>query len=394
MHIDQRMHLKKSRLLGALDRLCEGLEITNTQYVLAKQRYEGVAEWLAEAEDPRMRDIAIFLQGSTALGTTVKPIRQTEYDVDLVAHLPHLGLLPPAEVKKAIGDRLRSNGHYAPLLEEKPRCWRLVYANEFHLDITPSIRNPACGNGGELVPDKALKAWKASNPKGYKSLFAWRAGLQPRFQVLKGALSMESARADIEPYPAAKGPKGILRRAVQIAKRHRDVYFSALNPALAPISVLITTLVSQSYEECVRNTLYQDELDLLYDVLHRMPDFIETRSGPQGPQWFVWNETTQGENFAEKWNKAPERAEAFFSWHHQAMNDLERLKEAEGLDRFGQVLRESFGSGPANAVIKALTEEVSAARGKGLLSVDAGVGLIIGSGAATRLRHNTFFGAE
>ena len=52
-------------------------------------------------------------------------------------------------MKKTIGDRLRANGYYAPLLEEKPRCWRLSYANEFHLDITPSIPNLECANGGE-----------------------------------------------------------------------------------------------------------------------------------------------------------------------------------------------------------------------------------------------------
>ena len=32
-----------------------------------------------------------------------------------------------------------------------PRCWRLSYANEFHMDITPSIPNPNCRFGGELV---------------------------------------------------------------------------------------------------------------------------------------------------------------------------------------------------------------------------------------------------
>jgi len=34
----------------------------------------------------------------------------------------------------------------------------LNYANEFHMDITPSIMNPECTNGGELVPDKELRA--------------------------------------------------------------------------------------------------------------------------------------------------------------------------------------------------------------------------------------------
>jgi hypothetical protein len=106
------------------------------------------------------------LQGSTALGTTVKPVGRNEYDVDLVCHIPGAGRwLPPALCKKLVGDRLKANQRYSALLEEKPRCWRLNYANEFHLDITPSIPNDACLNGGELVPDRALRCWMATNPK-------------------------------------------------------------------------------------------------------------------------------------------------------------------------------------------------------------------------------------
>ena len=128
-----------------------------------------LAAWLADADDAMLRALAIYLQGSTALGTTVKPIIRNEHDVDLVAHNPSIsGSTAPGIVKKVIGDRLKLNGRYAPILEEMPRCWRLNYANEFHLDITPSIINPTCVHGGELVPDKKVREWCASNPKGYR----------------------------------------------------------------------------------------------------------------------------------------------------------------------------------------------------------------------------------
>src|SRR6266516_7825899 len=114
-----------------------------------------------------------------------------------------------------IGARLRVNGLYAPILEEKPRCWRLNYANEFHLDITPSIRNPLCAAGGELVPDRDLRDWKPTNPKGYRALFERRASLQPRFRRVAVE---EGKRADVEPFPARMQVKGVLRRALQLAK--------------------------------------------------------------------------------------------------------------------------------------------------------------------------------
>src|SRR5579872_6675896 len=128
MYADQRTVMKNVQLVGVLERMCQGLELTDTQFDLARSRYEGVGRWLADAEDPLIRIIAIYLQGSTAIGTTVKPIGRNEHDVDLVAHVPDPGhIVSPSALKSAIGNRLRANGHYARILVEMGRCWRLDY---------------------------------------------------------------------------------------------------------------------------------------------------------------------------------------------------------------------------------------------------------------------------
>src|SRR2546429_2369026 len=185
-YLDPKLQARRTQIVEVLEMVCESLELSNSQFTQAKQRYEGVGACLAGSDDRVLRAIAIYLQGSTALRTTVKPIGVNEHDVDLVAHVPDLDVpISPAALKKGIGDCLRENGHYAPLLEEMPRCWRLNYANEFHMDITPSIPNPTCGMGGELVPDKALKSWKPSNPRGYRSKFDRRAAILPRFRLTK-----------------------------------------------------------------------------------------------------------------------------------------------------------------------------------------------------------------
>ncbi|EYR79812.1 nucleotidyltransferase [Shinella sp. DD12] len=397
MYHDQRLIMRDGMLIGALERMCATLEISPSQATLAKERYEGVGEWLAGSEDPLLKLIGIFLQGSTAIGTTVKPIGSNEHDVDLVAHAPGLDdWVEPAALKTAIGDRLKANGHYKPLLVEMARCWRLVYANEFHMDITPSIPNPSCNMGGELVPDRALKMWKPSNPKGYKALFLERVKLAPRFRVTKSLNAQDRARADIEPYPEQVRFKGVLQRVVQILKRHRDVFISVneLDQCLSPISVLVTTLASQSYEYCVKTFIYDTELELLFDVIRHMPDFIEARSVNSRMHWFVWNETTKGENFAEKWNADPKRAEVFFAWHARALSDISRLRDAEGMDGLKRHLGDAFGPGPAKAVIDAITDEISASRRVGTLGVAPRIGLVTGiaSAAATPVGANTFFG--
>ncbi len=88
MFFDHRLIARKGQLVSVLERLCQALELTPAQFTLAKTRYEGVGNWLAESDDVRLQQVAIYLQGSTALGTTVKPIRGNEHDIDLVCHMP------------------------------------------------------------------------------------------------------------------------------------------------------------------------------------------------------------------------------------------------------------------------------------------------------------------
>lgn len=391
---DHTLEARQLQVVGILEAVCELLQPTATQTALAKERYEGVGGWLAKSNDPVLRSIIVYLQGSTALGTVVRPIGFNEFDVDLVAHVPDLDVqISPAAQKKAIGDRLRANGIYAALMEEMARCWRLNYAGEFHMDITPSIPNPNCRFGGELVPDRALKRWKPSNPKGYRGLFDERAKLMPIIRVRK-RIAADSLHANVEPYPEPVGLKGILRRIVQIAKRHRDVSFSD-RVDVAPLSVIVTTLLSRSYEWCVRNREYDNELELVLDVIMHMPDFIETRQVDGAVQRYLWNETTAGENFAEKWNCRPERAQAFYAWHGRLCADIAELPTVRGIDRLGAKLKGLFGDKPADDAIGGIVKRVSSARTAGNLRVAPKVGLTTAIAAvSTPVRSNTFFGSE
>jgi hypothetical protein len=166
-------------------------------------------------------------------------------------------------------------------------------------------------------------------------------------------------------------------------------------PDVAPLSVIITTLASRSYEWCVTHHEYDNELELLFDVIRHMPDTIAIRQVDGCVQWFIWNETTAGENFAEKWNRRPERAEAFYAWHGRFCSDLAQLESVTGIDRLGDVLKGLFGSRPATAAIDYLTERVSAARRVGSLRVAPAVGLSVGAmPASTAVRANTFYGSN
>ena len=68
-----------------LNAIGETLQLSETAYELARQRYHAVADWLnAEGSSLDRFDPQIFSQGSFRIRTTVKPIGESEYDIDLV----------------------------------------------------------------------------------------------------------------------------------------------------------------------------------------------------------------------------------------------------------------------------------------------------------------------
>lgn len=391
-HPQVHVLMRKDEIYSVLDEICQILELSTSQLDAARTSYEAVAEWLSASDNPLLKWIEIYAHGSTGLGTTVKPICREDFDVDLICKvLRFTADRPPADLKRVVGDRLRENARYAGMLEEKKRCWRLNYAREFHLDISPTIVNDQCANGGELVPDKTLREFKPTNPKGYKALFDRRAALKPTFRVRKAIAAQD--RAKVESFPEYGLAKGILRRIVQLLKRHRDVHFQEVAEEVAPISIVITTLAAQAYEYCVQNFSFESELDVVNATIRMMPHFIEQPFVNGRRIYVVANETTIGENFAERWNSEPARAAAFYTWHTKALTDFEALPELEGIDVLAHNLGKSLGGSVVDKVVDARAEAISQARIDKKLYVAPAVGLTLSSPAtATPVRPNTFFG--
>lgn len=379
-----------------LEEICQDLDLTASQVERARREYGKISEWLAAALAPLLADILVYPHGSLALGTANKPLGSAEFDIDLICLLKngHAGL-DPAAIKKLIGDRLKENPEYRELLEEKKRCWRLNFPGDFHIDIAGTVPNPQCANNGELIPDKALKQWHPTHPRGFKKLFEKRASLEPEFRRSFVALStVDAAAAQIEPFPEQSKNKGVLRRLVQLLKRHRDYHFLSIDEDIAPISVIITTLAMRSYEHCVGFYTFDDELEFLVEVIRLMPHFIDTGYEDGHKTYAVWNETTVGENFADRWNTEPQRAEAFYAWHKKALGDFEAVRDAVGLDVVIARSRQQFGDRVVDRVMFNRNKSVSDARKSNKLLAAPSIGLTTmpSAAAASSIPKNDFFG--
>src|SRR5205085_1458721 len=128
----------EQQLVGLLDRICIDLEITDAMFRTAEERYNSIAEYLGGDGSPlAIFHPALYPQGSVNLRTTVIPISDCEFDVDVICQLTVSGGMPQQAFLDLVFNRLNQRGIYT--LKRMNRCVRVQYANEFHIDITPAL---------------------------------------------------------------------------------------------------------------------------------------------------------------------------------------------------------------------------------------------------------------
>jgi len=387
----------KKELFDIFEKIGYSLDITPTQYKLAKERYEAVGKWLAEGEycilgsgkKQCFKDGEIYPQGSIRLETVVKPTGKNEFDIDLVFFTPNVSAenITPGQLKELIGNRLKENETYKRMLKPLNRGWCLEYANEFHLDITPSLDNHfEPHNESELVADKELKQYVPSNPKGFAQWFEDISEIAPSINITKSMFEARNSMvvfedsATVTDLPEHRQNKPLLKRFVQIFKRHRDEMFKSQGNA--PISIIITTLVAKSYLYCIQHFSYDNAYDLMVDTLRFMPKYIDNR----GFNYWIENPTVSGENFAEKWNVKPIRKQAFDQWHSQCLKFFGEFHENIGQYVLFNSLEEGFGKNQAELIREQYIQKIEKNRA-------AGTVLGYSAGVTGSVKANTFFGA-
>jgi len=343
---------QKQQFNKFLANIADSLDIPESKYEEAVSRYNSIGEWL-DANDSKLHIYkpTIYPQGSFSLGTMVKPINDSdEYDVDLVCYLKiNKYNITKADLKNMVGDRLRENETYKNMIKEGKRCWTLNYANEFHMDILPAIPDYEKQNDCILITDKRLVEWQKSNPKGYALWFIDR--MRVIFEQRKAALA-ESIRANVEDVPDYK-VRTPLQRAVQILKRHRDIYFDGNDNK--PISIIITTLAAHAY---------QNEADLfeaLTNIINGMTK-PENLKGQQG-QYYIPNPTNPEENFAEKWNDDATLPKVFFAWLSQLKSDIEAAIEQTDISEIKESFIPIFGEGITKTAFEKLESTTDTTKG-------------------------------
>lgn len=346
-------------------KLLESIQLPEGAYETAVKRYQNLGEWFhrpgstcAESEPE------IFSQGSFRLGTATNG---EHYDLDLGCRL-RKGITKANTTQKAmkelIGGELelyRSAHGIKERLEEKRRCWRMIYADgfSFHMDIVPCIpeedpkrtvlKNRMLQESGfddalaSEVSELAVSItdnedaqytnitpeWRISNPQGYARWFEARMRLGRAFLEKRAS----DIGANIEDVPVFRW-QSPLQGAVQLLKHHRDEMFSPDDDS-RPISVIITTLAARAYSG---ETTVADAIE---GILNSM----ERHVNPRAPR--VPNPVNPAEDFADKWSSGEPAdqglEESFRRWLIQARADFSTIIQHRDVDLVFEAADRGFG---------------------------------------------------
>jgi hypothetical protein len=351
-----------------IDFLAESLDIPDSAYEAAADRYRDLGNWLHDTSKSKSAqyDPNVFPQGSFRFGTAIKPWKSEDYDLDLSCNLRALTKndCTQEDLKRLIGEDLDSYRKERGIFqnkEEKHRCWRLIYQDNlsFHMDIVPSIPQEEnvilalkeqmiqAGTDSVLAKDVAVHAiaitdnrhrsyriisskWDISNPEGYAKWFESRMRQAGHLLVLRAMIEQV---AKVEDLPTYKW-KTPLQRCIQIIKRHRDVMFEQ-NSDVKPISIILTTLAARAYQG--ETDLY----DAISTILSRMGDLVR----PQIPR--VPNPVDPREDFADKWWKTREGntlENNFRLWLNQAKSDFDILTSSQNKEFIAEQAVQKFGT--------------------------------------------------
>ncbi len=382
-----------------IEEVAGSIDIPDSAYEKADARYKDLGEWFGRKEahcypfGPH-----IYSQGSFRIGTIIRPVVDDgEYDLDMGCRL-RVGVTKAThtqqQLKHLVGADLEDYRIARGLKEkrqEKPRCWRLKYADtlKFHLDTVPSIPEtierrrliqesigrtgvPAALSmsvanlTGAITDNRRWNyqiihdAWLMSNSEGFALWFESRMRLA---KALMESLALKARAAKVDELPARRW-KSPLQRCVQLLKRHRDVFFTD-DPDGKPPSIIITTLSARAYQG------EAEIADGLGTILSNMGALVN----PASPR--VPNPVNPAEDFADRWSDPTSQhlnLEAKFrNWLRRAQIDFDAIGKESKPELIVEMAKDKFGASLNTKDLSTILGSVPAQRSLKPAAVPAGL---------------------
>lgn len=136
-----------------------------------KSEHENLRRALEADQYVRQALYETFLQGSYVHGTAIRPLgNRTDYDVDVCCSLDlrsiPVGTEEPKNLVRWLARRLKSVDAYRGKVSTRPRCVRIDFPGEFHLDVVPLVGDSRQGHKILCIPNRTASGWNPTHPKG------------------------------------------------------------------------------------------------------------------------------------------------------------------------------------------------------------------------------------
>ena len=383
---------RNQKLNMLFDAFAEELNITNTMFENAERAYNALGDYIKVNNTEW--DVNLVPQGSFALGTVVKPVlTDGQYDVDLIVRVTS-PVMRAETLRKRIYLMLTSHGRYDGKIENKKPCIRIQYADssQFHMDIVsaqPIFADPPKLNLAKY-DGESLYDYEPSNPLGYIEWF-------------KQVMNYERVREERMRYYAKTDVKEIelpyvrtpLQKAVQILKRHRDVFSEGRNEKYIPSSIIITTLCGLTYNYQMPYAIGTGNVyDALQNMFQGFQQFIKRNSNGD---YLLPNPSFTTENFLAKWNDDEIYVNEFTAWINKAAQDIlvypEKYIETDQ-SHLNQLLEKSFGKGLSDSSLKRYAEGIGKLASSGEFRYNPANQSITTSREDKEYKPHTYYGAQ
>jgi len=250
-------------------------------------------------------------------------------------------------------------------------------AHDFHLDIVPACSNAALGQGQIRVPDRELRGWRDSNSRGYINWFNQQAE-----KVQQEVRSQRTDHAEPLPLQESLEDKAVLKCAVQLIKRQRDIAFRHV-PDMAPVSIVLSTLCANHYQG--QNSVGEAVAGILEGLAMSIAQ-------NQGKRLQVWNPANKvPEDLGERWENA-KAYNSFIIWIGEFNKLWRQLSNAKNYLEISRLLETLFGEQPTRDVIREDAQRLAQYRTNGQLGVLTGTGMLTSQPGAIHVPRNTFYG--
>lgn len=246
-------------------------------------------------------------QGSWAHRTIINPVGDKEYDADFMLLMKDVDEWTPRDYLTKLNSALGSHATYGAMPREcKNRCVRIVYANQCHIDIVPSIIR----GGLEYIANYETDSWERTDTQGFTSWMKSKDG---------------AARGD-------------LRRVIRLMKYLRD----HKNSFTGTRSVILTTLLGEQVSEvqaAINPSYYSNVPTSLLHIVSDLDDWLQAR--PNRPS--IADPSGSGTTFDHRWDDATYKY--FRDRIHAHAREIREAYESEDYDESLKLWQGIFGSG-------------------------------------------------